>query len=214
MSSSTDSQCDIQLSLWLESMRAGDPGARDRLLQTAWSRLERLARKMLRGFSRVQRWEETADVLQNSMVRLLRALQHVQPASLREFIALATEQIRRELIDLARHYQGPQGLGANYTSAKGDTHVEGGDGDAGRPLDPIDPRAEDPSNLEAWCAFHEAVALLPAQEREAFGLLFYQGWTQVEVAGLLEVNVRTVRRWWQNACLQLHAALGENTPEF
>ena len=31
----------------------------------------------------------------------------------REFLGLATLQLRRELIDLSRHYRGPLGVGAN-----------------------------------------------------------------------------------------------------
>src|SRR5262245_31807408 len=96
-----------QLHGWLDRMRAGDLAARDELLRSLCGRLEQLAHKMLRRFPGVARWEQTGDVLQNALVRLFRALGQVRPASMRDFFGLASEQMRRELLDLARHYQGP-----------------------------------------------------------------------------------------------------------
>src|SRR5688572_5186475 len=89
----------------------GDLSARDDLLKHTYNRLLRLTHRMLQDFPRVRQWEETDDVLQNAQVRLLRALEAVNPASLRDFFALASAQIRRELLDLARHYFGPEGAG-------------------------------------------------------------------------------------------------------
>ena len=105
-----------QLHGWLERMRAGDLAAREEMLRRLSARLERLARKMLRRYPRVQRWTDTEDVLQNALLRLLRALEQVQPGSMREFFGLAAEQMRRELLDLAKHFHGPLGVGANHAS--------------------------------------------------------------------------------------------------
>src|SRR5438874_5131516 len=91
----------------LDRMRAGDPAARDELFRHACGRLERLTRRMLRDFPGVRRWEQTDDVLQGALVRLLRALEAVRPASARAFLGLSAEQVRRELLDLARHFYGP-----------------------------------------------------------------------------------------------------------
>lgn len=46
----------------LERMRAGDAACGE-LLRSVSGRLERLARKLLRGFPRVSRWVQTGDVL-------------------------------------------------------------------------------------------------------------------------------------------------------
>jgi RNA polymerase sigma factor (sigma-70 family) len=64
--------------------------------------------------------------------------------------------------------------------------------------------------LERWCAFHEGVATLPAEEREVVGLVFYHGWKQAEVAELFGVTVRTVQRHWQSALLRLRQAARED----
>jgi RNA polymerase sigma-70 factor (ECF subfamily) len=193
------------LSLLVERHQAGDPAAREHLIAAACGRLERLARKMLRGFPGVGRWEDTADVLQNALIRLDRALRAVAPSSSREFIGLAAEQIRRELLDLARRHRGPHGHGRNHESGM---NV----GDAAR--DGLDPPAADPDagELERWAALHEAVEKLPPAEREVFVLTFYHKWSQAQIAELFQVDERTVRRRWKAAAELLHDALGGDLP--
>jgi RNA polymerase sigma-70 factor (ECF subfamily) len=185
---------------WLDRMRAGDLSARDALIRGFQGRLELLARKMVGREPRVARWVGVEDVLQNALIRLLRALESVQPDSTRAFFGLATEQLRRELLDLARHYYGPEGEGANHES----TPLLD---DGGRPG--LEPSAPDPatSDLERWTRFHEEVTRLPDREREVVGLVFYHGWTQAQVAELFQVEVRTVRRWWESALVKLHREL-------
>ena len=93
----------------LDLMRSGDQTARQRLVEHACERLRGLARKMLRRYPKVHRWEETDDVFVESVVRLHRALETVQPESPRHFYNLAATQIRRVLIDMSRRYYGPGG---------------------------------------------------------------------------------------------------------
>src|SRR5882724_9605128 len=100
----------------LQQAVAGDAAAVDALLRHFGDRLNVLTRRMLGSYERVKRWADTDDVLQNALVRLLGALREVRPATPREFMALATLQIRRELIDQARHFYGPQGMGAHHDS--------------------------------------------------------------------------------------------------
>src|SRR5436305_216630 len=80
-----------QLHLLLARMRAGDEAARNELFRHATGRLERLTRKMLHQFPGVRRWAETDDVLQNALIRLLRTLEAVRPATPRDFLGLAAE---------------------------------------------------------------------------------------------------------------------------
>ena len=183
----------------LERMQAGDRAACDELVRVFQTRLEHLARKMLLKYPRIGRWVEVEDVLQGSLIRLLRALESVQPTSTRAFFGLAAEQMRRELLDLGRHYYGPQGVGANHAS------VGDNPGKNGREFEPPDRRDDD--DLELWFQFHREVELLPAREREVVGLIYYHGWTQAQVAELFQVNVRTVRRWWEEALVKLHRVL-------
>src|SRR4051794_23130597 len=101
----------------LGRLRAGDGAARDQLLGVACRRLGPPAPQMVRNFPGVARWEGTDDVLQNATLRLCRALKDATPESPRSFLNLAAVQIRRELIDLARHHYGPHGMGAHHVSA-------------------------------------------------------------------------------------------------
>ena len=197
-----------QIQLRLDRLRAGDESAHDELLEIARERLCRLARKMLRGYPGVKRWEETDDILQNAAMRLCRALNEVKPVSVRSFINLAAVQIRRELIDLARHYDGPEGPGRHHASQAGS---DGSESPPGR-LDATND-TDDPTRLSAWTEFHEQVGNLPDEEREAFDLLWYQGLTQSEAAALLGVTERVVKYRWRSARLKLHQRLGGRLPD-
>jgi RNA polymerase sigma-70 factor (ECF subfamily) len=183
----------------LTRYRDGDTAALDELLRRIGERLEGMARKMLRGFPVVREREQTDDVLHNALLRLTRALREVRPSSTADFFGLAAEQLRRALLDLARYHRRRAGVNQPLP-------------DGSSPLDPIDPNAADPRDLERWQALHEAVEHLPAELREVFGLTFYHGWTQAEIATLLGVSDRQVRRLWRQACLRLNELLAGDLP--
>jgi RNA polymerase sigma factor (sigma-70 family) len=175
----------------------GDAAALDALLRHFGERMTALTRRMLGSFERVKRWADTDDVLQNATVRLLSAIREVRPATPRDFLALATLQIRRELIDLARHFYGPEGIGANHDSQPNrDSGYAGG-------AEPSDPSHE-PSSLAQWTELHQQIAALPAEERDVVGLLFYQGLSQAEAAAVLQMSLRTLQRRWHDALIKLH----------
>lgn len=188
--------------------RAGDPAARDRLIEHAQGRLRQLAHQMLRDFPRVHRFEQTDDVLQNALLRLWRALEQVSVESAAHFRRLAASQIRRELHDLVKHYFGPQGGGAHH-------HTDPAGPAGGDTTGPPRERAvvdEGPSTLAEWTEFHELVAKLPEEEREVALLIWYGGLTQEEAADELQVNVRTVRRRWSRARRLLSEGLNGQAP--
>jgi RNA polymerase sigma factor (sigma-70 family) len=196
-----------QIQSCIDRLRSGDASAREELLAHAAERLRRLTRKMLRDFPGVHRWEETDDVLQNASLRLCRALAEVQPLTVADFFRLAAAQIRRELIDLARRYSGTEGLGANHASVAGAATAPAVE----LALNPTDD-THDPGRLAGWTDFHCEIGALPAEEREAFDLLFYQGLSQVQAATVLEVSERTIKRRWQSARLRLVRSLGAKLP--
>lgn len=194
----------------VDRIQAGDAAAQDEICRRVGERLERLASKMLKSYPGVKRWEQTSDVLQNSLMRLLKALKAVKPDNMRAFFGLATEQLRRQLLDLNRHYQGACGHGRNLV----DIPAGRADDTAAPAFDPADAHAgsQQAEELDRWQALHEAVEKLPPEEREVFGLVFYQGWTQVQIAELMHVNERTVRRYWQSGCLKLSEMLQGDLP--
>ena len=199
----------VQIQGWLDRLQAGDESARKELLNCACERLTRLTRKMLKGYPRLKRWEQTDDVLQNVAVRLYRALRQVKPASAAEFFRLAALNIRRELLDLAKHYYGPQGRGARHATVDHRQKDASGTPAAHEPPD----AGGGPERLAAWTEFHQQIERLPDEEREIFDLLWYQGLSQAEAASLLNVSERTIKRRWQSARLKLHEALHGELPE-
>jgi RNA polymerase sigma-70 factor (ECF subfamily) len=189
----------------LARFQGGDAAALDELIRRTGERLERLARKMLRGFPAVRAREQTGDVLQNALVRLSRSLRQVRPASTADFFRLAAEQIRRELLDLARYHRRRSVVNQPLPP------VSAGESSSA-PFDAPDPNIPDSADLDRWHALHEAVERLPAELRQVFGLTFYHGWTQAQIAGLLEVSDRQVRRLWRDACLRLNDFLRGDLP--
>jgi DNA-directed RNA polymerase specialized sigma subunit len=92
-----------ELQAWIDRLNAGDQSARDELIRHACARLRGMVAKMMQKYDRLERWVDIDDVLQNAMVRLLRAMGSTPVTSVQEFFSLAALQIRRELIDLCRH---------------------------------------------------------------------------------------------------------------
>lgn len=196
-----------QLQHWLDLLNGGDEQARVRLIEHACERVRLLARRMLRRFPRVHRWEETDDVLTEALTKLHRSLGTVQPESPRHFYNLAATQIRRVLIDMARHYYGPMGLGVKYDTAAVDD-------EGNRQPKQEEVIIDEPTDLMEWTEFHQQVEALPEQEREVFSLLWYDGLSQEEAAEVLGMSKRTLRRRWQNArYLIVKARRGEPLPE-
>lgn len=183
---------------------ADDPAAYQQLLAHTWERLLQLTRKMLRQFPRVHRWEETEDVFQAAAMRLFTSLSVVRPSNLRAFLGLAATQIRRTLIDLARHHFGPLGAAARH-------HSDPVIGPAAQ-QSPGPSVSSAPDSLDDWADFHEAIERLPDELREVFSLRWYQGLAQTEIAQMLGVSVPTVQRRWYAAQIAIYDALHGEMP--
>ena len=188
---------DAHLQGLIDRTLTGD-AAHDVLLDHAAGRLLKLTRKMFHGHPALRRWEQTDDVFQNAMIRLHRALSGVRVESVRHFFNLAAVQVRRELLDLSKHHFGPHGAGANHHTDGQPADDEGG---------AIHTAAGEPDDLSAWAEFHALVDRLPADELEVVNLIYYEGLTQDEAAGVLGVSVRTLKRRWQAVRVRLHEGL-------
>lgn len=173
----------------LKRLSEGCRDSRRTIIEHCCDRLRTMARRMLRKYPGVGRWSETDDILQASLLRLHRALATVHPESARKFYGLAATQIRRELIDLARSYFGPQGLASKL------------DADGGEVVEVHPDPAVEPHSIGEWTEFHEAVELLPEAEREVFSLLWYDGLSQADAARVLGVSLATLKRRWVSARL-------------
>jgi RNA polymerase sigma factor (sigma-70 family) len=186
----------VNLQDYIRRWQAGDRSAANDLLRATGARLEKLARRMTRSFPNVRGQADTGDVLQNSLIRLLRTLRTLRPATTRDFFNLAAVHIRRELLDLARRCKGKAWLPLEVPD------------DSDRPAPQPEPEVTTTEDFELWVRFHEAVDELPVEEREVVGLVFYHGWTQVRIAALFNVDERTIRRRWSSACEKLRELVG------
>lgn len=194
----------------LQGLLAGQPdvAAYERLIAQASGRLLRLTRKMLRAYPHLRRWEQTEDVFQTAVMKLYRSLAEVRPGTVREFFGLAAVQIRRTLIDLARHHFGPEGEAAHHHS-----DFAAGLGTEARPAVCDSASGGDrPETLAEWSEFHEAVERLPPEERDVFHLIWYAGLPQKDIAELLQVSLPTVQRRWYAAQITLHELLHGLSP--
>jgi RNA polymerase sigma factor (sigma-70 family) len=193
----------------LNRLHGGETAARADLLRYSQERLRTLTQRMLARFPSVKRFEETDDVLQNVLLRISHMLDQLEVGSVRDYLRLAAANIRRELIDLARHYYGPLGIGANQAGAARGSP----DRSDQATLDhPAADSGREALSLADWTEFHERTAQLPDDEREVFDQLWYHGLTQDEAAELLDVSVSTVKRRWQAARLRLMESLGGKSP--
>lgn len=187
----------VVLQGYLDRWRAGENEAANELLRVVQTRLQKLAARMVRGFPNVRGLADTDDVLQNSLLRLLRTLRMIKPARPRDFFNLAAVHIRRELIDLARRARGKETVPL----------AAPGSSDSPRAHEPVAPTISD---SDKWVRFHEAVDQLPLEEREVVGLVFYHGWKQGQIAKLFQVDERTIRRRWASACRKIREFMGQD----
>jgi RNA polymerase sigma-70 factor (ECF subfamily) len=192
---------------WLADLASADPAvcnrAREQLAAAAGDRLRKLASRMLSDFERVRWYEQTDDVLQSALLRLHRALETARPPTSADFFRFAAAQIRRELIDMARHYHGPLGAGRHERPMPAAT-------ESGSPPSLAGESTGSPDRLAAWTELHEIVNGLPRDQRDLFDLLWYQELTQPEAAELLGVPVRTLKRQWQAVRRALADRLGDD----
>jgi RNA polymerase sigma-70 factor (ECF subfamily) len=195
----------------LDRFYAGDPASLNDLFAAANRRMERLAHTMLLN-DRIRAREDTADIVQEASVRLLRALPALRDDKERrvesslQFFRLTACAMRRTLLDLGRHFTGTGGTGMsreNVSLASASTW---------HGLEPVDDASNATDELVQWCEFHERVEALPEELRDVFDLIWYDELTQEETARLLGVSIPTVKRRWRDAKLALIELLGDNFP--
>lgn len=185
----------------LDRMQAGDRAAADDLIRRTTRRYTKLAERMYKSFRNVTPLADTDDVFQDSWLRLLRTLRLIRPKNTREFYNLAAVHLRRHLIDLARRPR-----------CRAPEHVPIHPAGSSSGLGVSEPGERLPDDFELWARFHEAVGELPVDQREVVELRFYHGWSIEKIAAEFGVNVRTIGRWWEKACIELRDRVGRDLP--
>jgi len=192
----------------IERLNGGDSLARAELLNLTCDRLLRLTHKIKQSYPAVGRWEQTEDICQNASLKLYEALHNVQLNDARHFFRLAAKKIRETLLDMARHYQGPLGTGANHATLP---PASPQDSFRANPLDGGEMTC-DPRRVAEWTEMHEVIDSLPEESREMFDLLWYHELSQEEVASLIGLSTRQVKRRWRDAKLLLAERMNGEAP--
>jgi RNA polymerase sigma factor (sigma-70 family) len=196
---STDTRADIEK--LLERHRAGDPAARQELLSRAYDRLVRIAHAMFhKDFRRLVGRHDLESVVNEAWISLMRSLESTRPSTNEEFFGLVFLKVRQTLLQIARRDQRHDGR-----------RVEG-------TLDPDEPEAmeafdradttNEPGRLAILTELHKQIELLPGDERTVFELRYYLGYSQAEIAEILDLHPRKVSRLWQGATARLAEWLG------
>jgi RNA polymerase sigma factor (sigma-70 family) len=176
-----------QLEALLRAAHAGDRAAEEQLLAWVGQRFQALARRLL-GREHDPLYS-SSDVLQEMCLRLLKRLRQPEEpiVSVAHFLGLAGQHLRWAALALLRRPR----LG----------HLESqGSPSQGSVWQPAASSGTTPEQREAWERFHELVGqegLLSAAEQQVLLLRWYLGLHEAEMAQVLGVSVRTLRRYWQ-----------------
>lgn len=196
------------LEILLGQLQEGDDSARDAIINHSCERLRVLVRQHLRHESDLKSVEQTDDVVNRSMIRLHKALSEVKPENKRAFIGLASLYVQRELTDLFRKHFVGHGVGRHQK-----LDSQSADEDAVGPIHMASANGPGPGTQLVQAELIEnlgnAVDALPEDEREVFRLYYYQDIPQQEIADLLQIDVRTVKRRWRRAREGLQGLLGD-----
>lgn len=179
----------------LEAHRAGDRAAFDALVERAYAELRLLARRQLRR-ARGQQTLETGVLIHEAWLRLA----DESGLDLRDrghFYAVMARAMRFVVVDHARR-RGAAKRGAGLAPAELDSGLAG-----------AVPAAE------LVLAVHGAVEALESFAPRLARLVecrFFAGLSDEEIAGALDLSVRTVQRDWLRARAWLQKTLAETSP--
>lgn len=182
-----------EVTVLLKAMHDGEPEAADRLLPLVYAELHSLAR----GYMRRERGDHTLQptaLINEAFLRL--ASNERDWENRQHFIAVAATVMRRVLVDHARAHAA-QMRGGELQRVEFEDQFPAGD------VRPIDVLAVDQ-------ALERLQAIEPRQAR-IVELRYFAGLTVEEIAALLNIAVRTVKRDWALARVWLHTELTGKT---
>jgi len=177
----------------LRASRNGDRGAFDRLFESLYGELKRLARHQLRQGRPGQTLSTTA-VVHEAYLKLTQG----RPVDIQDrghFMALAARAMRQVIVDVARRRQARK---------RGAGRVE-------LPLDESEIAVD--AVAEELIAIEESLTRLEAVDERLARVVewhFFGGMSEEEIAETLGVTARTVRRDWREARAFLYREIAGN----
>jgi RNA polymerase sigma factor (TIGR02999 family) len=177
----------------LQNVAAGDRAAIDAIFTALYPDLKRIARSRLRQQGHGDGLHTTT-LVHESFMRLVQA-RALNLQDRRHFFAYAAKMMRNIIVDSAREHQAQRrGGGAEHVTLSGDEVEQVASGDGGDELVRV----------------HDAVRALEAIDPDLAELVemrYFGGYDDLEIAQLLGITDRTVRRRWEKARAWLYVAL-------
>ena len=180
----------MELTTLLQRAQAGDAQAREALFAAAYPGLEQLARARLRD-GRRNTLLDTRSLVHESFLRYVQS-GDLRSADRRTFFAYASQVMRSVIVNAARDRKRlKRGSGQQLTlNTQIAEQLAGSEEDVLRVHEAL-----------------EALALADPRLAELVEMRYFGGYTEEEVAGTLDVTVRTVQRLWLKARIMLQAAM-------
>ncbi|MFY9746436.1 MAG: sigma-70 family RNA polymerase sigma factor [Acidobacteriaceae bacterium] len=165
----------------LKAMHAGDPAAADRLLPLVYSELHRLAKAYMRRERPDHTLQATA-LINEAYVRL--AGEDIDWNNRAHFIGLAAHVMRQVLVDYARQHNAERRAGGLHR------------------VEMNDDLAVSPDRLDEVVSIDQALTRLAAhnpRQARVVELRYFGGLSVEQIAAILEVAPRSVKRDWSLA---------------
>jgi RNA polymerase sigma factor (TIGR02999 family) len=184
-------QLNVDITKLLRLAKDGDSLALAELFEALYPELRRIARQRLAHSSR-NTFLDTTSLIHECYVKFAGA-DELQPADRSHFLAYSATAMRTIIVDFARaRVAERRGGGAQHVSL--DTGIV----------------ADMPAGEDEVLGVHDALADLAAIDdrlARVVEMRYFGGLADAEIAGVLDVAVRTVQRDWEKARLLLSASL-------
>jgi RNA polymerase sigma factor (TIGR02999 family) len=175
----------------IEASNKGDSGALNQLFQALYNDLHKIARSRMQSNGAVT-FLDTTSLLHESYMRLVNA-GNLQLNDRKHFFAYAATSMRNIVVDFVRERKSEKRGGGNQPITLNTTIAESTSGGG-----------------EDVLRVHEALEVLAQQDARLVKVVemrYFGGLSEAEVAEVLDINVRTVRRDWLKAKLLLATVL-------
>ncbi len=182
-----------EITALLQAWRSGDARSGERLIEALYGELNAMARSRLRG-ERHRVTLQTTALVHETFLRLADA-SRLDFKDRHHFLALCATVMRRVLVDRARERHAEKRGGDLVQVVLTDADAAG-----------LDPSVE---LLDVDRALDRLAAAYPRQAR-VVELRFFGGLEESEIAEVLAVSVRTVRRDWSFSAAWLVHALSDD----
>lgn len=178
----------------LVAWRNGDESALNQLIPIVYDELRRVAHHRLRG-ERAGHTLQTTALVNEAYLRLVESCHRVEWQNRAQFFALAAQQMRRVLVDIARAHGRQRRGGGAQQIVLDETNVA---------------ELKSALSLDDLLALDEALGRLARiypRKAQVVELKFFGGLSDDEAATILKINPESVKKDWQKAKLFLRREL-------